>query len=111
MTSYLIDKFSRRASNPNQSQNLDTACLFCQIISGQEKSYKVYEDDYSIAILDIQPIRHGHALVIPKVHVTRLSDLAPDIAGALGMAVTRVAHAICCGMTLSRCLSTWLFGV
>lgn len=101
MTSLLIDTFSRRASNLNISRGRDTTCLFCQIVSGQEKSHIVYEDDYTMAILDIQPIRRGHVLVILKAHVTRLSDLTPEIAGSLGMTVTRVARAICCGMTPS----------
>ncbi|KAF8606758.1 HIT-like protein [Ceratobasidium sp. AG-I] len=101
MTSHLIDTFSRRASKLDLSQNLDAACLFCQIVSGHEKSHKVYEDDYSIAILDIQPIRLGHMLVIPKAHVMKLSDLTPEIAGALGATVARVAHAICCALDIT----------
>jgi diadenosine tetraphosphate (Ap4A) HIT family hydrolase len=98
MTSYLIDDFARRASTqPYTSHNLDQSCAFCQIISDQATSHKIYEDEHSIAILDIQPIRRGHALVIPKVHVKRLSDLSPELAAALGVAVSRVANAICRG--------------
>ena len=106
MTSHLIDTFSRRASKPGLSKSVDAGCLFCHIISGHEKSHKVYEDDYSIAILDIQPIRRGHMLVIPKAHVMRLSDMTPEVAGALGTTVARVAHAICCG-TVPLNFSYW----
>lgn len=95
MTSYLIDKFAHRATH---MENLEPTCIFCKIISGELPGYKVYEDETTIAILDIQPIRRGHALVIPKVHIKRLSDLPPELAGAVGTAVSRVASAICRGM-------------
>jgi galactose-1-phosphate uridylyltransferase len=98
MTSYLIDTFARRASTQSYTtHNLDQSCTFCQIILGQATCHKIYEDEHSIAILDIQPIRRGHALVIPKAHVERLSDLSPELAAALGVAVSRIADAICRG--------------
>ena len=43
-------------------------CIFCQIISGDIPSYKVYEDDDFFAFLDIRPLNPGHTLVIPKKH-------------------------------------------
>ena len=50
-------------------------CLFCQIIAGEVNSYKVYEDEYSFAILDIFPISPGHVLVMPKKHYHTLADM------------------------------------
>lgn len=41
-------------------------CVFCKIIRGELPSYKVYEDDRVIAVLDIRPVNAGHTLVIPK---------------------------------------------
>lgn len=43
-------------------------CRFCVIATGQASTYKIYEDDFSVAFLDIHPIREGHILVIPKAH-------------------------------------------
>lgn len=43
-------------------------CLFCKIASGENPSYKVYEDDFVLAFLDIFPVSPGHVLVIPKKH-------------------------------------------
>ena len=40
--------------------------IFSKIIAGELPSFKVYEDDYVLAILDINPIQPGHSLVIPK---------------------------------------------
>jgi histidine triad (HIT) family protein len=43
-------------------------CIFCHIISGNRPTYKVYEDDKVIAILDIAPAAKGHVLLMPKEH-------------------------------------------
>ncbi len=45
------------------------SCVFCDIVKGKEKSYCVYEDELSMAILDINPLAEGHCLVITKRHV------------------------------------------
>lgn len=50
-------------------------CIFCQIIAGELPSYKVYEDDNTVAFLDIHPVNHGHILVLPKVHHSRLNEM------------------------------------
>ncbi|KAG9081853.1 hypothetical protein FS749_007334 [Ceratobasidium sp. UAMH 11750] len=92
MTSYLIDDFARRVPAP---QSLDQSCIFCAIISGKAACHKIYEDEHLMAILDIQPIRRGHALAIPKAHIKRLSDLSPELAAKLGVAVSRIANALC----------------
>lgn len=49
-------------------------CIFCQILEGKIPSYKVYEDDYVIAILDIAQVTYGHTLVIPKKHCNDILD-------------------------------------
>lgn len=100
MTSYMIDTFVQRVSN---EKILDSTCIFCQIVCGESPCHKVYEDDQTIAILDTLPIRRGHTLVIPKTHIQRLSDVPPELAGALGMAVSRVAGAICRGTDAYHC--------
>ena len=50
-------------------------CLFCKIISGEVKSYKVFEDDLVIAFLDIKPLSEGHTLIIPKKHSKDITDI------------------------------------
>ena len=49
--------------------------LFSKIIKGEIPSYKIYEDEHVIAILDINPIQKGHALVIPKQEADQLFEL------------------------------------
>ena len=53
------------------------ASIFTQIIRGEIPSYKVYEDEKTLAFLDIHPETLGHVLVIPKNEVDRIYDL-PD---------------------------------
>lgn len=43
-------------------------CIFCKIVAGEVPANKVYEDDETIAFLDIQPVNPGHTLIIPKYH-------------------------------------------
>lgn len=43
-------------------------CVFCKIIAGEIPCYKIYEDDYTLAFLDIANDIYGHTLVIPKKH-------------------------------------------
>ena len=45
-------------------------CIFCKIAKGEIPSYKIYEDDNYLAILDIFPSHYGQTLIIPKKHVT-----------------------------------------
>ena len=43
-------------------------CIFCDIVLGKLPSYKLYEDDLFVVILDRFPVNPGHALIIPKYH-------------------------------------------
>ncbi|KAJ5321760.1 hypothetical protein N7541_007041 [Penicillium brevicompactum] len=53
------------------------ACIFCKIIKGDIPSFRLFENEKVFAFLDIQPLSRGHALVIPKFHGAKLTDI-PD---------------------------------
>ncbi|EKV06991.1 Histidine triad (HIT) protein [Penicillium digitatum] len=53
------------------------ACIFCKIIKGEIPSMKLFESEKVLAFIDIQPLSRGHALVIPKFHGVKLTDI-PD---------------------------------
>ncbi len=65
----------------------DMSCIFCKIIKGEIPSYKIYEDENCIAILDINPRAKAHTLVIPKAHVERLDDANISIVSNLFVSV------------------------
>ena len=50
-------------------------CIFCKIIKNEMPSYKIYEDDVVLVMMDIDPTTDGHLLIIPKKHYVNLSDI------------------------------------
>ena len=52
--------------------------IFAKILRGELPCYKVYEDQHSLAFLDIMPRCPGHVLVIPKAPARNILDIAPD---------------------------------
>ncbi|MGQ9492575.1 MAG: HIT family protein [Anaerolineae bacterium] len=69
-------------------------CIFCAIASGQAPAVVVYEDEHTMAFMDINPATRGHALVIPKKHARDLLDVSEEDALRVMHTVVRVARAI-----------------
>ena len=72
----------------------DPNCLFCKIVAGELPCFRLYEDDLTLAFMDINPFNDGHALAIPKAHHVDVGDVPPEIAGAAMAAAVRVARAV-----------------
>lgn len=53
--------------------------IFSKIIKGDIPCYKVAENEQFLAFLDIQPLKEGHVLVVPKVEVDYIFDLEDDL--------------------------------
>ncbi|MDO4500186.1 MAG: HIT family protein [Erysipelotrichaceae bacterium] len=64
-------------------------CIFCDIVNGTIPSYKVYEDDKFLAILDIAQTTKGHTLVMPKEHYDNVIDMPTEVVKEL-MGVTQI---------------------
>ncbi|MBI9015655.1 MAG: HIT family protein [Phycisphaerae bacterium] len=71
-----------------------TDCIFCKIIAGNIPCAKIYEDDATLAFLDIGPCSDGHTLVIPKKHYETLDQCDPETMAAVGETLTNVALAL-----------------
>ncbi len=63
----------------SKSNNSDPNCIFCKIVAGDLPSYTVYEDEDTLAFLDIHPASKGHTVVIPKFHEDHLDDLPVEL--------------------------------
>ena len=63
-------------------------------MAGDAPSAKVYEDDRTLAFMDINPATDGHTLVVPKAHARDLFDLTDEDADAMFRSVRRVAAAV-----------------
>ena len=66
--------------------------IFTKIINGEIPSYKIYEDDHTLAFLDIHPETKGHTLVIPKKEVDKIYDLEDEDYQALMATAKKLAR-------------------
>jgi histidine triad (HIT) family protein len=70
------------------------ASIFTKIINGDIPCHKLHEDENFFSFLDINPIREGHALVIPKKEIDYIFDLDDQTLGGLHVFAKKVAKAI-----------------
>ena len=68
--------------------------IFTEIINGTIPCHKLYEDEQSLAFLDVRPIRPGHALVIPKQEIDYIFDVPDELLQYLITVAKKVARAI-----------------
>ncbi|MFI3332557.1 MAG: HIT family protein [Rikenellaceae bacterium] len=70
------------------------ATIFTRIIEGEIPCYKVAEDDRYFAFLDINPLREGHTLVVPKVEQDYIFDLDDQMLAGMILFAKKVAAQI-----------------
>ena len=70
------------------------SCLLCQIVSGGVPSFKVYEDDLALAVLDVNGANPGHCFVIPKNHYPILEQVPDDELANLFLISNKISGAI-----------------
>ncbi len=69
-------------------------CVFCLILSGNIPSIQIYEDDATLAFMDIHPVHPGHTLVIPKAHHANLFEIPDEVIAATSQTAAKVGRAI-----------------
>jgi histidine triad (HIT) family protein len=69
-------------------------CVFCRIVAGQIPATRVYEDELTLAFMDIGSVNPGHVLVAVKAHAENLYALDDAQAAAVQRTAARVARAI-----------------
>jgi histidine triad (HIT) family protein len=69
-------------------------CIFCQIASGRMQANIVYEDEESVAFLDIHPLFPGHVLLCPREHYETLTDLPMGMCGPMMAKMQLLARAV-----------------
>jgi len=69
-------------------------CIFCKIVAGDIQAARVYEDDNTIAFVDLNPQAPTHLLVIPKEHIADLPALSenPQVSAAFLAGIRAVAE-------------------
>ena len=66
-------------------------CLFCRIARGEIPTHRVYESPRLLGFLDIQPIRRGHVLLVPREHFAYFDDLPAPVAAEIFSVAQRLA--------------------
>ena len=84
------------------------SCIFCRLIKGEISASKVYEDEQTVAFMDLGQVNPGHVLVAIKRHAATLLDITPDEASAAMQTARQVALAVKLafdppGLTLLQC--------
>ena len=67
-------------------------CIFCQVGKGEAPSWKVYENEYAYAFLNINSVSRYHTLVIPKAHYVNIFDADQVIVKEVMSAVQFVSN-------------------
>lgn len=77
--------------------------IFSKIINGDIPSYRIAEDDFFFAFLDINPLRKGHVLVIPKSETDKFFDLSEEYLSRILLFAQPIARAIEKSFSCDRC--------
>jgi histidine triad (HIT) family protein len=71
----------------------DATCVFCKIVAGQLPSFKLLEDEATIAFMDINPVNPGHALAVAKGHWPTVDVIPADVLAAVARTAQKIAKA------------------
>lgn len=84
---------SRLAAVSTSNREEPMSSVFSRIIAGELPANFVYRDDRCVAIMSINPLQHGHALVVPIAEIDHWLDLDPDLAAHLTVVAQRIGRA------------------
>jgi histidine triad (HIT) family protein len=88
----------------------DANNIFAKILRGEIPSVKVFEDDKTLAFMDVMPQADGHVLVVPKEPAENIFDLTPEGATALIATTQKVAKAVRKGLDVPGVMLAQLNG-
>lgn len=69
-------------------------CIFCKIINNEIPCSQVYEDNKTLAFLDIRPINKGHILVIPKKHFNTILDIPDNLLKEIITVIKKISKSL-----------------
>jgi histidine triad (HIT) family protein len=69
-------------------------CIFCKIVAGEIPSTRVYEDDHTVAFMDVNPGARGHLLVVPREHSEGLLAIGDEDLAAVTRTVRTMAERV-----------------
>ncbi len=69
-------------------------CIFCKIAIGSVPSYKIWETDSVLGVLDILPASKGHVIIFPKEHLEKIESISDNILKEIVIAIKALCSAI-----------------
>ncbi len=71
----------------------DPDCIFCKIVAGDIPCFKLFEDNHTLAFMDINPANSGHVLAVPKEHWEDVYAVPDSIIASTAQTAKRIAEA------------------
>ena len=84
--------------------------VFAQILEGKMPAHKVFENDQTLAFLDIMPVSVGHTLIIPKAETENIFELKNELGSEVFITTKKVAHAMRASLEPTGLILTQLNG-
>ncbi len=69
-------------------------CIFCKIVKGEIPCKKIYGDENFLSFMDIEPVSHGHILVIPKKHIVWMQEADDETISGIFKLTKKLMNAI-----------------
>jgi len=88
-------EFLKQSQQSQQSQ-----CLFCSIVNWEIPQYRIYEDSFFIATLDINPATKGHVIIIPKKHSRFINEVEGDYTKPIKKIVNKLFEIFQCDTSI-----------
>lgn len=73
-------------------------CTFCEIAAGRLPSFRVLQDEHTVAFLDLRPASRGHTLVVPREHARDIWEISDAMHGRVARMVHRVSALVKAGL-------------
>ena len=88
----------------------DANNVFAQILEGKMPAHKVFENDHTLAFLDIMPVSVGHTLIVPKAAAENIFELENEPGSEVFKTTKKVAHGIQASLNPTGLIITQLNG-
>ena len=88
----------------------DANNVFAQILEGKMPAHKVFENDHTLAFLDIMPVSVGHTLIVPKAEAENILELENEPGSEVFKTTKKVAHGIQASLNPTGLIITQLNG-
>jgi histidine triad (HIT) family protein len=97
---------TRVAARSSRGALTSEVCVFCEIVRGTRPASVVWQDDLTLAFMDLRQFHAGHTLVIPRKHLHDVRELDYPTGAALMASVARIARAVAAAFP-NQGLSLW----